>query len=96
MREAIKERFYYVVGEHSLQGMCRCCQHRAVVPRSSSMEKVLDGMRSTPHARSYVTHDHKKVRGLPDSKVLKIWEVVSHSTKSYEYCPGQNVKFAAS
>ncbi|XP_047962204.1 late blight resistance protein R1-A-like [Salvia hispanica] len=48
MREAQKERFYHVVGQHSTQGMY--IKKRVFVPRCTSMEKVLHAMKWTLRA----------------------------------------------
>ncbi|XP_047962159.1 putative late blight resistance protein homolog R1B-14 [Salvia hispanica] len=68
LREAQKEGFYHVVGQHSPQG--RRSQYRVVILRSTSKREVLDAIRSTPHARSY-TSDHARVRSLPNLRLLR-------------------------
>ncbi|XP_057791086.1 putative late blight resistance protein homolog R1B-16 [Salvia miltiorrhiza] len=84
MREAQKERFYHVVGQHSPQGTCSQC--RLVIPRGTSKKEVLDAVESTPHARSYIS-DWKRVRLLPNLRLLRtlkaydkdIWRIHHYS-----------------
>ncbi|XP_057803084.1 late blight resistance protein R1-A-like [Salvia miltiorrhiza] len=69
LREAENERFYHVVGRHSPRATCS--QRRLVViPRGTSKEKVRNAMKSTPHARSYIS-DHERVRGLSNLRLLR-------------------------
>ncbi|XP_057802235.1 putative late blight resistance protein homolog R1A-10 [Salvia miltiorrhiza] len=69
LREDENERFYHVVGRHSPRGTCS--QRRLVViPRGTSKEKVRNAMKSTPHARSYIS-DHERVRGLSNLRLLR-------------------------
>ncbi|XP_047962191.1 putative late blight resistance protein homolog R1A-3 [Salvia hispanica] len=75
LREAEKERFYHVVGRHSPQGMCS--QRRIVIPINTSKKEVLDAMKSTPYARSYIS-DRESVPLLPNLKLLRILKVDSY------------------
>ncbi|XP_047951696.1 putative late blight resistance protein homolog R1A-10 [Salvia hispanica] len=69
LREAEKERFYHVVGKHRPQGICS--QRRVIISRSASEEIVVHAMKSSPHARSYIS-DHQRVQLFPNLKLLRI------------------------
>ncbi|XP_047962202.1 putative late blight resistance protein homolog R1A-3 [Salvia hispanica] len=84
LKEAEKERFYHVVGQHSTQGMCS--QRRVVILQSTSKEKVVDVRKSVPYARSYKS-DHGRVQPLPHLKLLRILKA-SHFVED-KYSPAK-------
>ncbi|XP_047962688.1 late blight resistance protein R1-A-like isoform X2 [Salvia hispanica] len=84
LREAEKERFYHVVGQHNLLGTSS--QRCLVIPRNTSKKEVLDAIRSTPHIRSYIS-DYERDQLLPNLRLLRTLQACnkfSH-TKEHEY-----------
>ncbi|XP_057770287.1 late blight resistance protein R1-A-like [Salvia miltiorrhiza] len=67
-REAGKQGFYNVIGQHKFQGLNR--QRCVVIPGGISKEEVHDALRSMPLARSFVFHSEEVVP-LPDSELLR-------------------------
>ncbi|XP_047949743.1 putative late blight resistance protein homolog R1B-16 [Salvia hispanica] len=85
LREAEKERFYHVVGQHNPLGSS--IQRRVVIPRNTSEKEGLDAMRSTPHVRSYLS-DYERVLLLPDLRLLRTfraYDKFSHPKNGHEY-----------
>ncbi|XP_042025857.1 putative late blight resistance protein homolog R1A-3 isoform X1 [Salvia splendens] len=68
MKEAQKQRFFYVLREQSPQGVIS--QHRIVNPGSTSKEKICDALDSMSHARSYVCRT-LEFQELPNSRFLR-------------------------
>ncbi|XP_042023597.1 putative late blight resistance protein homolog R1B-16 [Salvia splendens] len=68
LKEAEKERFYDVIGQHSPQGTCT--QRRVAIMGSTSKEKVVDAMKSRPYARTCIS-DRERVRLLPNLKLVR-------------------------
>ncbi|XP_047957586.1 putative late blight resistance protein homolog R1A-3 [Salvia hispanica] len=84
LREAVKERFYHVVGQHNPLGTS--IQRRVVIPRNTSKKEVLDAMSSTPHVRSYIS-EYERVQLLPNLRLLRTlraYDQFSH-TKEHSY-----------
>ncbi|XP_047960685.1 putative late blight resistance protein homolog R1A-10 [Salvia hispanica] len=61
MKEAQKQRFFYVLREDNPQGVIR--QHRIVIPRSNSVKKIRNAFESMSHARSYVLRSDDSIPG---------------------------------
>ncbi|XP_047963687.1 putative late blight resistance protein homolog R1B-14 isoform X1 [Salvia hispanica] len=68
LREAQKERFYDVVGQHSPQGTYS--QRRVVILRSTPEGKVIDAMKSRPYARTCIC-DGERILYVPDLRLLR-------------------------
>ncbi|XP_047960679.1 putative late blight resistance protein homolog R1A-10 isoform X2 [Salvia hispanica] len=70
MKEAQKQRFFYVLREESPVGVMR--QHRIVIPRSTSKEKIVNAFESMSHVRSCLLWcDFIRVLELPKSRFLR-------------------------
>ncbi|XP_047960687.1 putative late blight resistance protein homolog R1A-10 [Salvia hispanica] len=70
MKEAQKQRFFYVLREESPVGVIR--QHRIVIPRSTSKEKILNAFESMSHVRSCLLWcDKISDLELPKSRFLR-------------------------
>ncbi|XP_047962161.1 putative late blight resistance protein homolog R1A-3 [Salvia hispanica] len=84
LKEAEKERFYHVVGQHNSLGTS--IQRRVVIMRSSPEDKVVDALKSRPYARTCII-DCTRYKPLPSSKLLrtlKAWDE-DNDQGGYEY-----------
>ncbi|XP_057792739.1 putative late blight resistance protein homolog R1B-16 [Salvia miltiorrhiza] len=79
LKEAQKQRFYYVPRQNSLEGID--AQRRVVIPKSTSKEKVLDALKSMSHARSYIS-EYRIVCELPDSRLLRMLNTFDKNVNS--------------
>ncbi|XP_042013388.1 putative late blight resistance protein homolog R1A-10 isoform X1 [Salvia splendens] len=71
MKEAQKQRFFYVLREESREGVIS--QPRIIIPRSTSKQKIKDALEYMTHARSYlVLCGYKEVSQFPNSRFLRI------------------------
>ncbi|XP_047983818.1 putative late blight resistance protein homolog R1B-16 [Salvia hispanica] len=70
MKEAEKQRFFYVLRDRSPQGLIS--QQRIVIPESTSKKKIQDALKYMPHARSYLVFGNRKVVQFPNSRFLRI------------------------
>ncbi|KAH6767875.1 hypothetical protein C2S52_018858, partial [Perilla frutescens var. hirtella] len=109
LKEAEKERFYYVIGKHSPQGTQNHNRRRMVFPHTFN-ERVLDAWRSkTSHARSFTFHSHFGACGLlPNFRLLRILnadelgfpeyrlQYVIHELVNSRYVAFRNTKLPAS
>ncbi|XP_047953312.1 putative late blight resistance protein homolog R1B-16 [Salvia hispanica] len=67
-REAGKEGFYYVTGQHESQALNR--QRCVVIPRGTSKDEVRDALQSMPLARTLLCHCDEVVL-MPESRLLR-------------------------
>ncbi|XP_047962128.1 probable disease resistance protein RXW24L [Salvia hispanica] len=82
LKEAEKERFYDVVGQHSPQGTCS--QRRVAIMGSTPKEKVIDAMNSRPYARTCIS-DRERVLLLPNLKLVRTMRLCDDDYYSTEY-----------
>ncbi|KAL1551785.1 putative late blight resistance protein R1B-16 isoform X3 [Salvia divinorum] len=67
-REAGKDGFYHVIGQHKSQGLNR--QRCVVIPEGTSKDEVREALQSVPLARSLVCHSEEVVP-MPESRLLR-------------------------
>ncbi|XP_047979491.1 putative late blight resistance protein homolog R1A-3 [Salvia hispanica] len=70
IKEAEKQRFFYVLREESPQGLIS--QQRIVIPTSTSEEKIQDALEYMPHARSYLVFGNQTVGQFSNSRFLRL------------------------
>ncbi|XP_047960680.1 putative late blight resistance protein homolog R1A-10 [Salvia hispanica] len=80
MKEAQKQRFFHVLREESPEGVIR--QHRIVIPRSTSKEKIRNAFESMSHVRSCLLWcDKISDLELPKSRFLRTLHAYGLYTK---------------
>ncbi|XP_047979486.1 putative late blight resistance protein homolog R1B-8 [Salvia hispanica] len=70
IKEAEKQRFFYVLREESPRGLIS--QQRIVIPTNTSKEKIQDALEYMPHARSYLVFGNQRVGQFSNSRFLRL------------------------